>query len=238
MTRRVALMVAVVAVLAASVTAAVAVTVTADDGNWFGHRDTMMSSGSSDESDGPRPWQPGWMMPGLMQGTGAVSEYAYLTEMVAHHQEAVAAAQQLERSPRTEMREFGVAIIASQSAQIDQMQQWLSDWYPTRSGHADYQPMMRDLTGLSGDRLDRVFLQDMVGHHMGAVMMSQRLLMRGVADHEQVEVLAQTIRDEQHAEIFQMQQWLEEWFGQGWQGMRGGVHRGLHGGWVGSGMMS
>jgi uncharacterized protein (DUF305 family) len=206
-----ALVVAVVTVLAAGVTAAVAVT--ADDDNRFGHRDTMMSSRTYDHGDGSRDRQRGWMMPGPMHATGVASEYAYLTEMVAHHEEAVTAAQQLERSPRAEMRELGEAIIVSQSAQIDSMEQWLTDWYPTRSGEADYQPMMRDLTDLSGDRLDRVFLQDMVGHHMGAVMMSQRLLMGGVADHEQVEVLAQTIRDEQHTEIFQIQQWLQEWFG-------------------------
>ena len=53
----------------------------------------------------------------------------------------------------------------------------------------------------------------MVGHHMAAVMMSQQLLVRGVADHDEVEQLARTIRDEQHAEIFQMQQWLGDWFG-------------------------
>ena len=35
-----------------------------------------------------------------------------------------------------------------------------------------------------------------------------------------------------------MQQWLVEWFGQGWQGMHGGPHRGLQGGWMGSGMMN
>ena len=240
MKRRGALIVAVVAVLAAGVTAAVAVTT--DDGNRFGHRDGMMSSRSYDQGDGRRDWQPARMMPGPMHATGVSSEYAYLTEMIAHHEEAVAAAQELERSPRAEMREFGESIIASQSAQIDLMEQWLTDWYPTRSGEAEYQPMMRDLTGLSGDRLDRLFLQDMVGHHMGAIMMSQRLLMGGGADHEQVEVLAQTIRDEQHAEIFQMQQWLNEWFGQGWQqgmrgGMNGGIHRSLQDGWMGPGMM-
>ncbi len=234
------LTVAVVAVLAAGVTTAVAVTT--DDDNRFGHRDNMMSSRSYDQGDGQRDRQRGSMMPGPMYATGVSSEYAYLTEMIAHHEEAVTAAQQLQRSPRAEMREFGEAIIDSQSAQIDLMQQWLTDWYPTRSGQADYQPMMRDLTDLSGDRLDRVFLQDMVGHHMGAVMMSQRLLMGGVADHEQVAVLAQTIRDDQHAEIFQMQQWLQEWFGQGWQhGMRGGSHGGMqpgvHSGGTGSGMM-
>ena len=165
-----------------------------------------------------------------MQGMWAASEDVYLAEMVAHHEEAVAAAQQLQRSPRGEMREFGDAIVASQSAQIDQMQRWLADWYPDRDEQAEYRPMMRDLTGLSGDRLDRFFLQDMIWHHMSAVMMSQQLLVRGAADHDEVEALAENIRDEQHVEIFQMQQWLRERFGVGWQhGMRSGGWNGMGG---------
>lgn len=239
MKRRVAVLVAVLAVLMAGVTTAVAVSVSNDDGEWFGHRDGMMSSQFGDRADRPGDRQhPGWQGPGaMMSGHGTMhgmrvrSEYAYLAEMVAHHEEAVAAARQLERSDRAKMRSFGEAIVASQTAQIDQMKDWLADWYPDRSGQASYQPMMRDLTGLEGDRLDQAFLQDMIGHHMGAVMMSQQLLMRDVADHEQVEVLAKTIRDEQRTEIFQMQRWLRAWFGDGWQhgGMGGGMHGGMHG---------
>lgn len=226
MKRRVAVLVAVVAVLVASVTTAVAVTV--DDGDWFGHRNGMTCSQWDDRAGGPRP--------GTMHGVRVGSEHAYLAEMVAHHEEAVTAARQLQRSRRAEMREFGEAIVATQSAQIDQMQQWLADWYPNRSGPVDYQPMMRDLAGLSGDRLDRAFLQDMLGHLMGAVMMSQQLLMRGVANHEQVEVLAEAIRDEQYGEIFQMQQWLLAWFGGGWRHGMYGAHHGRYG-MLGPGMM-
>jgi len=151
------------------------------------------------------------------------SEYAYLTQMVAHHKEAVEAAQQLRRSQRAEMREFGIAIVASQSAEVGRMQEWLDEWYPNRSGQVRYEPMMEDLTVLSGDRLDKAFLRSMIGHHMTAVMMSQQLLMRSADHHVQVEALAETIRDEQHAEIFQMQQWLAAWFGGSSQ------HRGRHG---------
>ena len=242
MKRRVAVLVAVLAVLVASVTTAVAVSVTNDDGDRLGHRDGMMSSQWDDRTDRAgdsqqRGWRgPGGMMSGsgTMHGMRAGSEYAYLAEMVAHHEEAVSAARQLERSERAKMRNFGKAIVATQTAQIDQMHEWLADWYPDRSGQVAYQPMMRDLTGLEGDRLDRAFLQDMLWHHMGAVMMSQQLLMRGVADHEQVEVLAKTIRDEQRAEIFQMQRWLRAWFGRGWQhgmcsGTPGGKPGGMHG---------
>lgn len=239
MKRRVAVVLTVVTVLVVSVTTAVVVTVANDDS--FGHRDGMMSARWQDRGDGPRDWQQpgtperGWMMPGpMMHGSRVGSEYAFLAEMVAHHEEAVAAAEQLSRSERAAMREFGKSIVASQSAQIEQMNRWLADWYPNRSGQVEYQPMMRDLTGLSGDRLDQVFLQDMIWHHMGAVMMSHQLLMRGRAEHQQVQALATRISAEQHAEIFQMQRWLRDWFGQGWG--HGGMFGGMRGGSMGPGM--
>ena len=197
-----ALAMALLAVLVAGIATVVTLAVT-DDDNWSGHRGAMMSSGAGAGA-----------MPGMhgMHGTRVASEYAYLAEMVAHHEEAVMAARELQRSGRPEMREFGESIVESQTAQIDQMEEWLAEWYPDRSGSVDYRPMMRDLDDLAGDELDRVFLEDMVGHHMAAVMMSQQLLVRGVADHDEVEQLARTIRDDQHEEIFQMQQWMRDWF--------------------------
>lgn len=137
-------------------------------------------------------------------------EAAYLAAMVAHHEDAVEAAGELARSGRPEMRAFGEAIVGTQTAQIEQMEEWLADWHPEEPLDVGYQPMMRDLSRLSGDRLDRVFLQDMVGHHMVAVMMSMRLLASG-PDHEDVADLARDIRDEQHAEIIQMRRWLATW---------------------------
>jgi uncharacterized protein (DUF305 family) len=187
----------------------------------------MMASGSSST---PGWWDESWgsmMSSGpMMGGSGVASEPDYLAEMVAHHREAVDAAGELIRSDRAEMRAFGESIGESQSAQIQQMTSWLADWYPQQSTTVDYRPMMRDLSGLSGDRLDEAFLQDMIGHHMVAVMMSQQLLWRGT-DHDAVAQLARSIRDDQHTEIVQMQRWLGQWFdadwggGMGW-GMRSG----------------
>jgi uncharacterized protein (DUF305 family) len=198
-------------------TAALATTLTDDRA---GDHGGMMSAPWQDR----REDQPGWQqhgsmmygMPGMMHGVRIRSEYGYLAEMVAHHREAVAAARQLQRSHRAEMRAFGEWIVATQSEQIDQMRRWLAAWYSDQSGRVDYQPMMRDLAGLSEDRLDRAFLQDMTMHHMTAVMMSQQLLARGVAEHPEVATLARTIRDDQHAEILQMQWWLRQWFRSGW----------------------
>ena len=171
----------------------------------------MMYPGSTST---PGWWDDSWdsmMGPMMMGSVAAASEPEYLAEMVDHHREAVAAAGELARSDRPEMRAFGESIVQTQSAQIEQMTAWLADWYPEQSTTVDYRPMMRDLSGLSGDRLDRAFLQDMIGHHMAAVMISQHLLWRGT-DHEQVAQLARSIRDDQHAEIIQMQRLLAQWF--------------------------
>jgi uncharacterized protein (DUF305 family) len=119
------------------------------------------------------------------------------------------------------MRAFGAAIVATQTAQIEQMTTWLTRWYPGRDTGVDYRPMMRDLSDLSGDALDRAFLEDMPAHHMMAVMMSQQLLGRALAEHDQVTDLAVSIRDEQHAEIIQMRRWQADWFDGGTGGGMG-----------------
>ena len=149
---------------------------------------------------------------GMMQHA-VTSEQEFLAEMVAHHREAIRAAGELARSDRATMRGFGERIIAAQSAQVAQMEDWLATWYADDPVDADYEPMMRDLSGLRGDRLDRTFLADMVWHHMAAVMMSQHLLVSGLVEHDQVRELARDVRDEQRREIVQMRRWLADWFG-------------------------
>ena len=150
-------------------------------------------------------------MPGQMMRVE--SEFDYLTQMIPHHEEAIASAQVLlEGTDRSEMAAFAQEIIDTQSAEVAQMQEWLATWYPGGDTSVDYEPMMRDLTAVSGDELDRVFLEDMIGHHMAAVMMSQRLLAEDLAEHPEVVPFAEHIRDSQRAEIHQMRGWLADWF--------------------------
>ena len=163
----------------------------------------------------------GVSMGGAMRGTVVRSESEYLQDMIAHHREAVVAASSLRHSHRTQMRRLGAEIVRTQTAQITLMSGWLKRWYPTATS-ARYQPVMRDLSALSGGRLDRAFLEDMVFHHMEAVMMSRRFLVQGLARHAAVRRLAQRIIDDQSAEIVQMQQWLVVWFPDSrlsWRGM-------------------
>ncbi len=157
----------------------------------------------------------GSILGSILGGVRDTGEAGYLRTMVAHHREAIRAADALERSDRAEMRDLGARIVPSQSAQVTRMEAWLRRWYPTRAGRPAYRPMMGSLAGLSGDDLDRAFLSRMIRHHMTAVMSSQRLLTGGARLHPPVRRLARTIRDEQRREIATMAGWSRRWFGSG-----------------------
>ncbi|GAA4759937.1 hypothetical protein GCM10023199_45270 [Actinomycetospora chibensis] len=157
------------------------------------------------------PTAGGLGVPMPMMGGPRVDEASYLAEMIPHHEEAVAAATQLARSPRPEMRALGQRIVDTQSVEIQQMTGWLATWYP-RQPRPEYHPMMRDLSALSGDDLDRAFLTDMIPHHMSAVMMSQRVLIAGGPLHPEIVGFASTVRDTQRSEIVLMRGYLASWF--------------------------
>jgi uncharacterized protein (DUF305 family) len=166
----------------------------------------------------PRPTQrPGMMQPGnrpMMPSMQMSSEFEFLSQMIPHHEEAIATAQAvLERSDRPEMRTFAQDIIDVQSAEIDQMQTWLGEWYSDQVSSSTYIPMMRDLSSLSGDELDEAFLEDMIRHHMHAVMMSQMLINHGWVEHDPVLPFAEAIASTQRQEIHQMHAWLQDWYG-------------------------
>jgi uncharacterized protein (DUF305 family) len=160
---------------------------------------------------GPGMMGPGNMGPGMMESVN--SEYEFLVKMIPHHEEAVRNAKILrDNTNREEMREFAKDIIEVQTQEIEEMEKYLAEWYPNRTNNYQYQPMMGDYQGLSGEELDYYFLEDMIFHHMGAVMMSQQLIMQDLAEHQSVYLLAGSIRDSQRQEIFMMRDWLDKWY--------------------------
>ncbi|MGV8907099.1 MAG: DUF305 domain-containing protein [Acetobacterium sp.] len=156
----------------------------------------------------------GGMMGSGMMSDRVESEHDFLVHMIAHHEEAISVAVILKQNTdREEMKKFADDIIKIQSVEIEQMKIWLETWYPNEDHTVDYQPMMRDLTNLQGDALDQTFLQDMIFHHMDAVMMSQQLISGGFVEHSEIIPFAMTIRNTQRDEIHMMRSWLAEWFG-------------------------
>lgn len=80
---------------------------------------------------------------------------------------------------------------------------------------SDMGSMMMDMTtrmkGKTGDELDKVFLEDMIVHHEGAVDMAKEL-QKGT-NRPELQKMAKDIIDVQTGEITMMENWLKEWFG-------------------------
>ncbi len=140
------------------------------------------------------------------------SEREFLTGMIPHHQEAVDTAKEVvERGGSTpEIKALAENIIIAQELEIASMKQWYQDWYGVayEEKPEDYQPMMRELADLSGAELDKRFLEDMVMHHMGAIMMARSV--QPYIEHQEITNLASAIQTTQTAEIALMREMLEE----------------------------
>ncbi len=70
------------------------------------------------------------MMAGLQGKTGDQFDQAFLSEMIMHHQGAVAMAQAaLQNAKHQEIKDMAKAIISAQTSEISQMQMWGKSWY-------------------------------------------------------------------------------------------------------------
>ena len=62
--------------------------------------------------------------------TGDAFDQAFLSEMIVHHEGAVKMAQAaLQSAKHQEIKSMAEEIITAQTREIDQMRQWLEDWY-------------------------------------------------------------------------------------------------------------
>jgi uncharacterized protein (DUF305 family) len=144
-----------------------------------------------------------------MMGMMVKSEREFIAGMIPHHQEAIdTASEVLARGGTTpEIRTLAENIITAQQNEIAEMKQWHIDWYgESYVSNGEYVPMMRNLSQLSGEVLDRTFLEDMVMHHMGAIMMAQSV--KPHIEHTEIEKLTEAIVRTQSQEIQLMQQLL------------------------------
>lgn len=143
-------------------------------------------------------------------------EVQFLEDMIDHHQMALHMGELcLEKAVHDELGGLCETIIASQAAEIEAMQGWLSGWYGI-----DHEPMMNDpahhqqmeeLGRLSGAQFEIAFLQMMSEHHAMAV--GEGLQCLRSAEHSELRGLCGEIVVTQLAEIAQMERWLCRWYG-------------------------
>lgn len=176
---------------------------TADSRNTIGHMMTYEETSPENSSMGDGNGHQGHTMQ-------TASDRAFLEHMIPHHQEAVDTAKQvLERGATTpEIKTLAENIVSAQEKEIADMKRWYKTWYGVEFEAAEYTPMMRDLTALSGKELDKAFLEDMIEHHLAALTKAQEVS-AGI-EHSEVRNLTKNIAETQSSEVVTMRTILKQ----------------------------
>jgi uncharacterized protein (DUF305 family) len=143
----------------------------------------------------------------------------FMQGMIHHHAQAVDMVELLKsRTSREEMKFLGLRIELSQVDEIQMMRRWLEDRRQEVPGeHAHHMPgapmMPGMLTPEEMERLsqardaefDRLFLEGMIKHHMGAILMVDELFASpGAGQESDIFAFASEVVADQKAEIDRM----------------------------------
>lgn len=146
--------------------------------------------------------------------TGA--DIMFLQMMIPHHQQAIDMSDMaLTRSKNAELLDLAKKIKSAQSAEIVQMKAWLKDAGAGEDmGHSMHDmggmlsdQEMADLKAASGTTFDKLWLNGMIGHHDGALHMTNMII---DADNAELKAFGEGIIKVQTAEIAQMKEMLKK----------------------------
>ena len=151
-------------------------------------------------------------------GTGRDADVMFSQQMIPHHQQAVVMAD-LALDPSHEaspaVQDLARRIKAAQTVEIAEMTSWLDAWGadPVSGQMMDHTSMgmmsgdaMTALEDAKGPAFDRLWLEGMIQHHEGALVMASHIADRG--EDARVQKLSGAIEQSQTAEIAEMKQLL------------------------------
>jgi len=152
-----------------------------------------------------------------VQHTGA--DVRFMQGMISHHAQALEMAALLpSRSSREDMRLLALRIEVSQADEIKMMQHWLEvRGQEVPSPHAHHAPGATLMPGMltaeemgrlaeaKGAEFDRLFLEGMIKHHAGALIMVQELFSNaGAGQESEIFAFASDVDADQRMEIERM----------------------------------
>ncbi|WP_141865268.1 DUF305 domain-containing protein [Arthrobacter sp. SLBN-53] len=183
----------------------------AADGHTDHGHDTGQESGHNTSHDGSGA------NPGPDAGTHNGDDVAFAQHMIPHHSQAVEMVDILLAKPDVDPRVVTLAeqIRAAQAPEIEQMQGWLDQWGNPPMPAMDHGSMdgmvspadIEKLRAAPGPEATKLFLEQMIGHHEGAVTMAQSEIDGG--QYPQAVDLARAIIDSQQKEIDEMKSILD-----------------------------
>jgi uncharacterized protein (DUF305 family) len=141
------------------------------------------------------------------------ADATFASQMILHHQQALQMTSMASRKATTaEVKKLSAAITTAQQAEIKTMSGWLTGWgkpVPTPDAHDDHnmtkmpgmmtEAEMSDLGNAEGSLFDRMWVQMMIEHHQGAVVMAKTEQTTG--KNPAAVALAKQIETDQNREI-------------------------------------
>lgn len=154
----------------------------------------------------------------------AKGDVTFISGMITHHAQAIEMVNLLKsRTDSESMRMMALRIEVSQNDEIAWMRRWLDERkQPQPSEHAHHMPggmmpgMLSDaemtkLAAAKGPEFDRLFLEGMIKHHMGALIMVEELFNApGSAQQADMFDFASHVDADQRMEISRMTQMLKD----------------------------
>ena len=150
---------------------------------------------------------------------GAEFEQSFLQQMIQHHRSALEMAKLVsDHTKRAELQQFAQKMIGIQQQEIDQMTNWLNEWFKTspkevanEKADKEMKPHMSMLQAKKEADFDKAFLEMMPKHHHMAVEMAEQA--ENKSTHPELKEFASKIAKNQQNEINQMKSWATSWFG-------------------------
>ncbi len=166
-------------------------------------------------------------------------DLAFIDLMIVHHEGAITMATvALERAEHQEIKDLANDIISAQASEITQMKAWRDEWYPGAAQLTEAQAMAifdqaaADNPGMAGvpgssemmmgdhammplceaeaGMFDLAFIDGMIPHHAGAILMAQAALQ--FSTHQAIKDMANDIISAQQSEIDGMTAWRTLWY--------------------------
>jgi uncharacterized protein (DUF305 family) len=167
--------------------------------------------------------------PGLADSPSAASwntaDRAYVLAMLWHQQQMQELASLVQgRTTRPELQRLALSVRTAHTSEVAQMTAWLGAHDPAAGNyliHSDTQPadrwfagmmarsQLRILAATSGQRFDFLFVDMLVEHHKGAIVMSDEVLAGG-RDEEIALVASRTVTYSRRA-IARLTSWRRRW---------------------------
>lgn len=153
------------------------------------------------------------------------ADVRFMQGMIAHHAQAVEMTELLKtRTGSPQMRKLGERIEVSQADEIKMMREWLESHGAEVAGeHAHHAPgaplmpgmltpeEMARLRPATGEAFDWLFLEYMIKHHAGALVMVKDLFATaGAAQDADIYAFASDVNADQRMEIARMSAMLKE----------------------------